>query len=182
MLDWPTDGDEDATEHGLAERAADVERLRGVLADAQARADEADRAHGAAKGALHDAQRSAESRGTLARLRHKASDDALIAQCQREVEQTDAARDAAREERDEARRAFERAVSDREDYATRLDKQRADEKRAERARRAPDAIDDADPIARLAAQQAAKRTTATPTSEQSGAPADTDRPEDTPEL
>lgn len=180
LLDWASDGD--ATEDGLAERAADVERLRGVLADAQMRADDADRAHGAAKGALHDAQRSAESRGKLARLRHKATDDALIAQRQREVELTDAARDAAREERDEARRAFERAVSDREDYAARLDKQRADEKRAERAHRAPDAIADADPIARLAAQQAAKRTTVTPTSEQSGAPADTDRPEDTPEM
>lgn len=182
LLDWPNDGDADATEDGLAERAADVERLRGVLADAQARAAEADNAHGAAKGALHDAQRSAESRGTIARLRHKANDDALIEQRQREVEQAAAARDAAREERDEARRAFERAVSDREDYAARLDKQRADEKRAERAHRAPDAIDDADPIARLAAQQAAKHSTATPTPEQSGAPADADRPEDTPEM
>ena len=131
---------------------------------------------------MHDAQRSAESRGTIARLRHKANDDALIEQRQREVEQAAAARDAAREERDEARRAFERAVSDREDYAARLDKQRADEKRAERAHRAPDAIDDADPIARFAAQQAAKHSTATPTPEQSGAPADADRPEDTPEM
>lgn len=154
LVDWTRDVTEPATEDGLDELTVEVERLRGELADAQDRYNDLDQAHSTAKGHLYDAQRSASERSGLARLRSKAHDEEKIAHYQRAVDHAEADLTEAKGQRDDARRAFERALQERQDYAARLDEQRRQEERVERT---PDAVADADPLARLAAQQANKQ-------------------------
>lgn len=179
LLDWSGDADEPATEDGLARLALDVEQLRAALAAAQDKATDADSAHATAKGTLYDAKRDASQRSGFARLRHKSSDEEIIAQRERDVAAAAADLNTAKEERENARREFERALQEREDYAARLDEQRRADAQGEDT---AVVSADADPLARLAAQQARKQTPASTAPEQTPEPAATPQQEDAPDM